>query len=149
VGSEPEEVIRVVVDTNVVVSAALSPRGKPAQVVRAAGLQFELVWTGAIVAECYRILSAPRLARALKGREEQARAVVAGLAAGASMVAPELLAAVRVVPEDPDDDVLFGTALAGGAKFVVSGDAAVLAVGHFAGVQVVSAAQLLATLGDP
>lgn len=141
--------IRVVVDTNLVVSAALSPRGRPAQVVRAAGLHYELVWTGAIVAECYRILSAPRLARTLKGREEQARAVVAGLAAGATMVPPELLAAVRVVPEDPDDDVLFGAALAGGARFVVSGDAAVLAVGHFAGVVVVSAAGFLATLGEP
>ena len=141
--------IRAVVDTNVVVSAALSPLGKPAQVVRSAGLRFELVWTGAIVAECYRILTAPRLARSLEGREEHARSVVAGLAAGAIMVAPELLAAVRVVPKDPDDDVLFGAALAGGARFVVSGDAAVLAVGHFAGVQVVSAAQLLATLGEP
>ena len=148
-GPGPEEVIRVVVDTNVVVSAALSPRGKPAQVVRAAGLRFELVWTGAIVAECYRILSGPRLARLLKGREEYARTVVAGLAAGATMVAPELLAAVRVVQEDPDDDVLFGAALAGGARFVVSGDAAVLAVGNFAGVKVVSAAEFLATLGEP
>jgi len=142
-------VTRAVLDTNVVVSAVLNPLGKPAQVVRAAVLRFDLVWTGAIVAECYRILSGPKLARLLKGREEYARKVVAGLAAGATVVAPDLLAAVRVVKGDPDDDVLFSTAMAGGARFVVTGDAAVLAVGNFAGVMVVSAAEFLASLGEP
>ena len=74
--------------------------------------------------------------------------MLARLATIATMVPAELLGEVRVVEEDPDDDVLFATALAAGARTIVSGDAAVLAVGSFAGVLVVSAAEFLATLGE-
>ena len=44
--------------------------------------------------------------------------------------------------------MLFATALAAGARIIVSGDAAVLAIGSFAGVLVVSAAEFLTTLGE-
>lgn len=140
--------IRAVVDTNVVVSGILNRAGVPAAVLRAAGLRYELVWTPGIAVECRRILDLPRIQKRLKGREPQARQVLARLAAIASMVPADLLGDVRVVEEDPDDDVLFATALAAGARTIVSGDAAVLAVGGFAGVMVVSAAEFLATLGE-
>ena len=139
---------RAVIDTNLVVSGILTPGGRPAAVLRAAGGRFDLVWTPAIVVECYRALSYPRVAKLLAGRSEGARETVANLAAVAILVPPDQLPAVRVVNADPDDDVLFGTAMAGAAKFVVSGDAAVLAVGSFAGVMVVSAAEFLASLGE-
>jgi putative PIN family toxin of toxin-antitoxin system len=141
-------VIRAVVDTNVVVSGILNRAGVPAVVLRGAGLRYELVWTPAIAVESRRILDLPRILKRLKGREVQARQVLARLATLATMVPAELLGEVRVVKEDPDDDVLFATALAGGARTIVSGDAAVLAVGSFAGVLVVSASELLATLGE-
>ena len=140
--------IRAVVDTNVVVSGILNRAGVPAAVLRAAGVRYDLVWTPAIAVECRRILDLPRIQKRLKGREPQARRVLARLAAIATMVPPDLLGDVRVVEEDPDDDVLFATALAAGARTIVSGDAAVLAVGGFAGVMVVSAAEFLATLGE-
>lgn len=139
---------RAVIDTNVVVSGILNRAGGPAAVLRAAGLRYELVWTPAIAVECRRILDLPRIQKRLKGREARARQVLARLATIATMVPAELLGEVRVVEEDPDDDVLFATALAAGARTIVSGDAAVLAVGSFAGVLVVSAAEFLATLGE-
>jgi putative PIN family toxin of toxin-antitoxin system len=141
-------VIRAVVDTNVVVSGILNRAGVPAAVLRAAGLRHELVWTPAIAVECRRILDLPRILRRLKGRETQARQVLSKLATIATMVPADLLGDVRVVKSDPQDDVLFATALAAGARTIVSGDAAVLAVGSFAGVMVVSAAEFLATLGE-
>jgi putative PIN family toxin of toxin-antitoxin system len=141
-------VIRAVVDTNVVVSGILNRAGVPAAVLRAAGLRHELVWTPAIAVECRRILDLPRILRRLKGRETQARQVLSKLATIATMVPADLLGDVRVVKSDPYDDVLFATALAAGARTIVSGDAAVLAVGSFAGVMVVSAAEFLATLGE-
>lgn len=113
-----------------------------------AGLRYELAWTPAIAVECRRILDLPRIQKRLKGRETQARQVLAKLATLATMVPADLLGDVRVVREDPDDDVLFATALAAGARIIVSGDTAVLAVGSFAGVMVVSAAEFLATLGE-
>jgi len=141
-------VIRAVVDANVVVSGILNRAGVPAAVLREAGLRYELEWTPAIAVECRRILDLPRIVQRLKGRETQARQVLARLATIATMVPADLLGDVRVVKEDPDDDVLFATALAAGARTIVSGDAAVLAVRSFAGVMVVSAAEFLATLGE-
>ncbi len=139
---------RAVIDTNVVVSGILNRAGVPAAVLRGAGLRYELAWTPAIAVECRRILDLPRIQKRLKGRETQARQVLAKLATLATMVPADLLGEVRVVREDPDDDVLFATALAAGARIIVSGDTAVLAVGSFAGVLVVSAAEFLATLGE-
>ena len=139
---------RAVIDTNVVVSGILNRSGVPAAVLRGAGLRYELVWTPVIAVECRRILDLPRILKRLKGREAQARQVLVKLATIATLVPAELLGEVRVVKEDPDDDVLFATALAGGARTIVSGDAAVLAVGSFAGVLVVSAIEFLATLGE-
>jgi len=141
-------VIRAVIDTNVVVSGILDRAGAPAAVLRAAGLRYELMWTPAIAVECRRILDLPRILKRLKGRETQARQVLARLATIATMLPPDLLGGSRVVKSAPDDDVLFATALAAGARTIASGDAAVLAVGSFAGVMVVSAAELLATLGE-
>jgi len=140
--------IRAVIDTNVVVSGILNRAGVPAAVLRAAGLRYELVWTPAIAVECRRILDLPRVLKRLKGREVQARQVLARLATLATLVPAELLGEVRVVEDDPEDDVLFATAPAAGARTIVSGDAAVLAVGSFAGVLAVSAAEFLATLGE-
>jgi predicted nucleic acid-binding protein len=81
-------------------------------------------------------------------RVDAGQEVLAQLATVATMVPADLLGDVRVVASDPDDDVLFATALASGARTIVSGDAAVLAVGHFAGVMVVSAVEFLTTLGE-
>jgi len=141
-------VIRAVVDTNVVVSGILNRFGVPAAVLRAAGHRYELVWTPAIAVECRRILDLPRIMKRLKGRETQARQVLVKLATIATMVSADLLGDVPVVEEDPRDDVLFAMALVAGARTIVSGDAAVLAVGGFAGVMVVSSAEFLASLGE-
>lgn len=141
--------IRAVLDTNVVLSGLIKPSGTPARLLRQAGVRFVLVWTPAIVVECRRVLGRPRLQKALGPRAASAAAVLDRLISFAHLVPPEVLADVRVVQGDPDDDVLFSTALAGGARFIVSGDAAVLAVGDFAGVKVVTAAEFLASLGEP
>lgn len=141
---------RVVIDTNVVVSGILAPGGRPAHVLRAAGVSFRLVWTPGIVAECLRVLTYPRVARPLRaaGREEYARQVVAGLATTADMVSPDMLPRVRVVRPDPDDDLFLATALAGGASILVSGDRRhLLPVKEYAGVRVLDAATFLAEPG--
>jgi putative PIN family toxin of toxin-antitoxin system len=138
--------IRAVIDTNVVISGLLSPSGKPAKVIRAAGVLFRLVWSPGIVAECLRVIDYPRVARVLRtdGREEQAREVVLALAAGAQMVAHEMLPRLAVVKSDPDDDLFLATALAGGASVVVSGDRDhLLPLGEFGGVRIIDPATFL------
>ncbi len=71
------------------------------------------------------------------------------LAAGADMVAEEMLPRVAVVKADPDDDLLLATALSGGASVVVSGDPRhLLSLGEFAGVRVIGPATFLVEI-DP
>ena len=138
--------IRAVVDTNVVVSGLLSPSGRPGRVIQAAGVSFRLVWSPGIVAECLRVLEYPRVARVLRAarREEHAREVVLALAAGADIVAQEMLPRLAAVKADPDDDLLLATALAGGASVVVSGDRGhLLPLRVFAGVRIIDPASFL------
>ncbi len=139
--------VRAVLDTNVIVSGLLSPRGKPGELLRAVGSRFELVWTETLIVECRQVLARPRIAKRLGGRGEVAALALARLVALASMIEGDRLPVGRIVPTDPDDDILFGAALVGGARFVVTGDAAVLGVGQFAGIRVVTPAEFLDSLG--
>ncbi len=109
--------VRAVVGTNVVVSGILSPGGKPAAVLRAAGVTFQLVWTPGVVAECLRVLAYPRIAKVLAptGRQEYARRLVAGLAAGADMVSPELLLQLSEGTLSDTKSGLFALSACGGA----------------------------------
>jgi len=141
---------RAVLDTNVVVSAVLSPGGTPAAIVRAAGVAFQLVWSPGIVAEWLRVMSYPRITRRLRalGREETGRATVVRLAAGAEVVAPDLLPSIRVVEGDPSDDLLIATAVAGRASELVTGDRKhLLALREVAGVRIIDPATFAQELG--
>jgi predicted nucleic acid-binding protein len=56
------------------------------------------------------------------------------------------LGPIRRVFRDPADDYLLATALAGGARYVVSADHDVLAVDKYSGIRMVSAKELLAII---
>ncbi|HSN15696.1 MAG TPA: putative toxin-antitoxin system toxin component, PIN family [Anaeromyxobacteraceae bacterium] len=144
--------VRAVLDTNVLVSAVLSPQGTPAAVVRAAGEAYTLVSTPDIVAEWLRVVAYDRVVRRLRrmGREEEARATVARLARIADLVPSARLPMVRVITADPSDDLFLATALAGGAHVLVSGDRRhVLPLGEFAGIRIIDAATFARELGLP
>ena len=54
---------------------------------------------------------------------------------------------VAAVSEDPDDDIVLGTAVNGGAAFVVTGDRHLLALKEFEGVRIVTVDAALRVLG--
>ncbi len=55
----------------------------------------------------------------------------------------EVLEKVTVVTADPDDDAVISCALAAGADCIVSGDAHLLDLKSYGGVEILSAAQFL------
>ena len=70
--------------------------------------------------------------------------------ASAHLVATDLLPAVEVVKADPSDDVYLATALAGGARWVVTGNTRHLTpLDGYAGLRVVQPAVFLAELDAP
>lgn len=120
---------RFVLDTNVLVSAALLPEGgvrryEPTRLcVEAARRDGVLLVSDATLAELRAVLLRPAFDR-FKPRAER-EAFLAAIAAEAEPVAPA--EAVRLC-SDPDDDMFLAVALAGNADVLLTEDKAVLAL---------------------
>ena len=119
--------MRVVLDTNILVSALISGEGSPGQVLAAVkSLGITLIKSQFQIDELRDVLARDRLQPYIQ-REE----------------ADDLLyhlEAVAVVVADPDDSPILATAVAGDADLIVSGDRDhVLAVGSAHGIPIVTA----------
>jgi putative PIN family toxin of toxin-antitoxin system len=110
---------RVVVDSNVLISARLSPRGAPGRLLAAwlAG-RFELIVSPVLLAELAGVLARPKFRRWLS--VEEARAFVRVLHAEATLV--EDPQAQQHPVRDPDDAYLLTLAQSAKADCLVSGD---------------------------
>lgn len=111
---------RVVVDTNVLLSAALSPTGAPSHLVDLLLRIGRLVFSNATFAELETRLWLPKFDRYLTIGRRKRLLHDAGAAAHWVEVAPEL--ARRNFSRDTSDDAFIHAALAGGAMRLVSGD---------------------------
>ena len=134
--------MRVVVDTNVLVSAVISPGGTPARVVSLwRDGQFVLLVNQAILAELSRALAQPRLLRKYALTRSRIERLLNALRESAVVVEgdPVVHADVR----DPDDRKFIECALAGAADYLVSGDRDLLSLGEHAGIAIISPAAFL------
>ena len=130
--------MRVVLDTNVVVSGLLQSKGNPAQVLA-------LVLAGAVkVAHDKRILAeyADVLARPkFKFDKERIRDVLTKLEADGQTV--DATGQQHLGLPDPDDEPFLGVALAGQADYLVTGNLADYPADRRRGCAVVSPAQFM------
>jgi uncharacterized protein len=117
--------VRAVIDPNVVISGAISPRGAPADVLRSlASGEFELIASQALLAELERALAYPKLRPYIS--EPDAADLLRWVADSASAVIdPDSEPPVH--SRDPDDDYLINLASAHRAA-LVSGDKDLLAL---------------------
>ncbi len=132
--------MRVVLDTNILVSALLW-RGAPYRCLVAlqAGLA-KLIISPPILEELRTVLLAK-----FRFTASDADEAVAFLKSDADMV--EISGRLQVVADDPDDDKFIETARIGKADLIVSGDRHLLALGSTAGVPVITARGFLERLG--
>lgn len=132
---------RVVLDTNVWISAALSRQGAPAQVVRRVLGQGVPVLSTETFAELETRLWKPKFDPCLS--VELRRRILIDLQSVAywASVSPEL--AVRTWCRDRDDDKFIRTALSAGAAWLVTGDQDLLDVGALPGLSILSPAAAL------
>ena len=116
--------MRAVLDPNVVVSAALSPSGAPAQVLLAwLDGHFESIASPGLVEELERALAYPKLRKRIPAPE--AAKLVRLLAEGSVM--REDVEDPPSISRDPGDDYIVALAMANEAV-VVSGDSDLLAL---------------------
>ena len=136
--------MRLVIDTNILVSALLAATSLPAQlVVLWRADRFDLLTAVEQLDELMRVTRYPkireRLAPAIAGR------LVNDLRALACMV--DKLPVVDASP-DPDDNYLLALAAAGGADFLVTGDKRdLLGIAVYEGAKIITVRDYLAQYG--
>lgn len=136
--------ITTVLDPNVIVSAAITPRGAPARIFEEwQEGAIDLVVCPTLLREVREVLARPRISRYID-RSDAERLL--DLIERSATVLPDP-SAIAPVSRDPDDDYLFALALEAGAVFV-SGDDDVLAVGSV-GVRVLRPAAFLQVILGP
>ena len=137
--------MRVVADTNVILSALLWP-GVPHQLLSAAESGRMVLYTSpALVEELADVLTRRKFASRLAMREVTPVELVAGYVKLTRLILPTLLRTV-LVETDPSDDIVLACALAARAHYVVSGDAHLLTLQHHHPFRIVSPLTLLNTL---
>ena len=135
---------RVVVDTNVWISASLTANGAPAQLARRVLAECMPVLSEATFAELEARLWRPKFDRYL-GMELRQR-ILHDLDAAAFWVAILPGLAAQRWCRDPDDDHFIRAALAAQAPLLVSGDADLLEVPAIEGLRILTPTQALAAI---
>jgi putative PIN family toxin of toxin-antitoxin system len=113
--------LRVVLDTNVLISSLVAKGGTPRQVLDAwLEDRYTLVTSLYLVEELVHVLSYPRIAKHLSLTEGET-AVILSVLLSKSIVTPGHLQ-LPGVTRDPKDDAVVACAKEGEADYIVSGD---------------------------
>jgi putative PIN family toxin of toxin-antitoxin system len=137
--------MRVVIDTNVIISRFLSAHGHPALILALweKGF-FELIVTEAILAEYAKVLAYPAVQSRHHMTRDEIGQVVADFRSFCVLVEPA--ESLNVVTDDPSDNRFLEAAVAGGCEYIVSGDPHLLTVGEYRGIAILRPAAFVALL---
>lgn len=134
--------MRVVLDTNVLVSALLSPQGIPSQLLQLWELHlFDILVSDASLDELARVLRYPKIRRRLRVSDADLDDYVHLLGEKAIRVEPQQ--SVQAVSADASDNVYLEIALAGQAHCVVTGDRHLLHLEQYQGILILTPAAFL------
>jgi hypothetical protein len=134
--------LKVVLDTNVLVSGLIvanGPSGRILDAVRQGNLT--LVTSPQLLQEFSDVVARPRIARKYPKVAEQAETVIDFFRANATLVSGQPVEAV--VAADPDDDAVIACAVQGEAEYIVSGDEHLLNLGQHGSIRIVTPSQFI------
>ncbi|MBI4318474.1 MAG: putative toxin-antitoxin system toxin component, PIN family [Chloroflexi bacterium] len=137
--------MRVVLDSNVVVSRFLSPSGPPAHIWEQweDGV-FELAVSEAILAEYQKAMTYERIQARHRMSKDEISKIISTMRMFAEVV--EATQNVEVIVKDPEDNKFIDCALAAAADYIVSGDSHLLELGEYRDVQILSPTMFLELL---
>ena len=119
--------MKVVLDTNVLLSGLMFPEGTPGRIVAAwAEARFEVALCLDQLAEIGRVLEYPKIRRRLGWDDQQIESFIKQLYIRAEVI--ELGQIAVEVPRDPDDAPVLATLAAAKADVLVTGDGDLLAL---------------------
>ncbi len=133
--------MRVVLDTNVIISALLWS-GAPNQILQLAEAgQLTICLNQSILDELIGVLRRRKFQRRLQAVGKSVDEMLSALLPLVQVYAPAT--APGAVPEDPDDEMFIACALSAGATFVISGDEHLLALQKYEQIRIVTPTQFL------
>jgi putative PIN family toxin of toxin-antitoxin system len=144
-GDLPPEYARVVVDTNVLLSAALAPRSAPAALVDRVLLAGRLVFSQTTFAEFETRIWKPKFDRHLS--VEIRRRLLRDFNASALWVEPTHEVASQAFSRDRSDDPFIHAALAADARRLITGDDDLLRLHPLGELQILTPRAALDELG--
>lgn len=119
--------MKVVLGTNVLISGLMLPDSIPGKIVSAwRNAHFDLVLSEAMLAEITKVLAYPKIAKRLQWDVRRIEQFVLLLRFNTHVVEIEQVKAE--VPDDPDDNMVLATLLAGQADYLISRDSDLLAL---------------------
>jgi uncharacterized protein len=133
--------LRCVFDTSVLVSALLLNKSKPRLALDFALRKGEILLSFSALAELYDVVSRKQFRRYIQ--EEDIRRFLAALTREAQWVDIN----VQIVAcRDPKDDKFLELAVCGQAEYIVTGDADLIVLHPFRGIQILTPSAFLETL---
>ena len=129
---------RVVIDTNVLISAVISPSGNPRRCVDWCLDNATIVASLDMLREFETRATRPRIAKRISPLQRMALSIAIRQAALIVQVTP-----IPPICRDPDDDVVLATAVSGGADTIVTGDQDLLVLDPFQGIRILTPAAFL------
>ena len=138
----PNEDLRVVLDTNVYISAFTNTKGKSFRVwIAGQKRHYHLLTSLPIVREMARVFRREKFAWTETEITNQVRLV----AKAAQIITPTITLAV--IPEDPPDNRILECAVEGRAHIIVSGNRHLTRLSPYQGIAIVNSITFLRTLG--
>ena len=136
--------MRAVIDTNVIVSGLIRPRGAPGQILRALrDRRFVALVSQPILEEIVAILTRPWLQERYGFQDNDTRDFLRLLALRSEFLEPTT--EIRRC-RDPHDDMFLAAAVDGGAERLVTGDSGLLAIGSVGNATIVTPAAFVREL---
>jgi len=133
----------IVLDTNVIISALLSPSGPPAEIIdHWQADHFDVVTSPPLLGELERALQYPRVKKYLKKSPDEVAAFTARLRRMATVVEPRFT--LDVIEDDRADTRALERA--GGASYIVSGNKHLLNLKEYREIVMLSPAEFLTLL---
>jgi putative PIN family toxin of toxin-antitoxin system len=138
--------LRVVIDTNIFVSALLSKKGAPAHVIDAwRARKFLVITSDAAILEIERVLKELASIGKYTVSNENIESIINLLQKDALLVSGRT-EAKGAIPEDPDDENFLSIALEGEAKIIISGDKHLLGLATYRNISIQTAREFINSL---
>jgi uncharacterized protein len=132
--------VRIVLDTNVIVSAYVFPGGPPEEILSAVlKMRLQLIVSRPLLLEVGRILQ-----EKFRWEPSHAQAVIAQLLQAGELVKPSIQ--VSDIEADPTDNRVLEAASEGKAEVIVSGDKHLLLLDSWRGIRILKPRTLLEEL---